>query len=401
MERARRTLPYGIACCRASLALAAALALATCKPAPTEPQLTLEPAAFAELSGWSGDNQSEALAAFLISCPVISESGPAAKHAPDGAGFGNAADWKSVCEEAANVPPGDETAAREFFERRFTPYLAGDNGEPDGLFTGYYVPELNGALEPDARHTVPLHRLPEDLVTADLGLFSEELEGKRIIGRVEKDRFVPYPERADIGDGALDNRALEIVYVDDAVDAFFLHIQGSGRVVLENGETVNVGYAGVNGRPYVAIGRELIERGAMAKEDVTMQSIRAWLADHPGEAESIMDANPSYVFFRVIDGPFPIGGAGVALTPERSLAVDRRYVPYGVPLWLESEKGPAGTGPLNRLMVAQDTGGAIRGPVRGDVFWGFGDVAGDIAGRMKDPGRYYLLLPNSAALAKN
>lgn len=388
---------------RAGIALALLFLVASCAPpAPPEPKLVLEPVRFEDLDGWNADGQTGALQAFLKSCPATIETGVETRNAPEGAGFGTAADWRAVCAEAAKVTPGDDAAAREFFERRFTPYAASDNGEPEGLFTGYYVPELRGSRTPDDRYRVPLHRVPDDLITADLGLFSDELEGRRIVGRVEKNRFVPYAARAEIAAGALEGRDLEIVYVDDPVDAFFLHIQGSGRVVLDDGGAVNVGYAGVNGRPYVAIGRELIARGAMEKDDVTMQSIRSWLAAHPGEAEEIMAANPSYVFFRVIDGPFPLGGQGVALTPGRSLAVDRRFVAYGVPVWLETE--PAGDGAgraLARLMIAQDTGGAIRGPVRGDVFWGFGDAAGEIAGRMKDKGRAYLLLPKTADMARN
>ncbi len=387
---------------RGLLALALLFLVTSCAPPPPpEPRLTLEPTAFEKLDGWRDDRQAAALAAFLNSCPALLESGVAVRRQPEGASFGAAADWQGVCAEARTVAAGDDAKAREFFERRFTPYAAGDNGEPEGLFTGYYVPDLRGSKTADARHRVPLHRVPDDLVTADLGLFSGELAGRTIVGRVEKNRFVPYAERAEIAAGALAGRDLEIVYVDDPIDAFFLHIQGSGRVVLEGGGTLNVGYAGVNGRPYVAIGRELVARGAMPKEEVTMQSIRAWLAAHPGEAEQIMAANPSYVFFRVIEGPFPIGGQGVALTPERSLAVDRRFIAYGVPLWLETEPGPQGGAPLARLMVAQDTGGAIKGPVRGDVFWGFGQEAGELAGRMKDRGRYYLLLPKSAAVARN
>lgn len=388
--------------CRGALAVALVSLLASCAPPPPpEPRLTLEPTTFGKLDGWRDDHQAAALAAFLNSCPALLESGVAVRSATEGAGFGAAADWKTLCEDARTIPAGDDAKARDFFERRFTPYAAGDNGEREGLFTGYYVPELRGSKTESGRYRVPLHRVPGDLVTADLGLFSDELAGRTVVGRVEKNRFVPYAARADIDAGALKGRDLEILYVDDPVDAFFLHIQGSGRVVLEDGGTVNVGYAGVNGRPYVAIGRELIARGAMAKEDVTMQSIRAWLAAHPDQAEEIMAANPSYVFFRVIDGPFPIGGEGVALTPERSLAVDRRFIAYGIPLWLETEPGVEGEKPLARLMIAQDTGGAIKGPVRGDVFWGFGRKAGEIAGRMKDEGRYYLLLPKSAAIARN
>jgi len=388
----------------AALATLAALSLlSACAPRiPPAPRLTLEKTSFAELPGWGDGRQAEALAAFLRSCPSLSEAGPsvAGSQTPDGGpagGFGAPGDWRRVCDEARDVS-GDAAAARAFFEKRFVPYLAGDNREAEGLFTGYYVPELKGSRTRSARYHVPIYRVPDDLVTADLGLFKKDLKGIRIAGKVEHGRLKPYDSRAEIDRGALSGRGLEILYVDNPVDAFFLHIQGSGRVVLDDGSATMIGYAGTNGRPYVAIGRELVTSGAMAKEDVTMQSIRAWLAAHPGEAEKTMAANPSYVFFHELPGDGVVGAAGVALTPGRSLAVDHRFLPYGVPLWLDS-RDPATGEPLRRLLVAQDTGGAITGPVRGDVFWGFGREAGERAGRMEDRGRYYLLLPRAAAVA--
>jgi membrane-bound lytic murein transglycosylase A len=396
--------------CRANFSLAAslvaALALASCAPreAPLEiEKLTLQKTTFAALEGWGEDRHAEALAAFLLSCPALAKDGAAAaelKTPQNGSagGFGALGAWRAACDEAKTIG-ADDASARAFFERRFTPYLAGNNGQPEGLFTGYYVPELKGARTKTARFRVPIYRLPDDLVTADLGLFKEELKGQRIAGKVEKGKLKPYDSRAEIERGALAGKGLEILYVDDPVDAFFLHIQGSGRVVLEEGGAITIGYAGANGRPYVAIGRALVQNGAMDKDSVTMQSIRAWLAAHPGEAEKTMEANPSYVFFRELPGTSVVGAAGVDLTPGRSLAVDRRFVPYGVPLWLQSQGGGPDAAALRRLMVAQDTGGAITGPVRGDVFWGFGHEAGERAGRMKDAGRYFLLLPKPAEVA--
>jgi membrane-bound lytic murein transglycosylase A len=395
--------------CRANFSLAAslvaALALASCAPRevpPTPEKLTLQKTTFAALEGWDKDRQAEALAAFLLSCPALAKDGAAAgsktpENGPAG-GFGAPDFWRAACEEAKTVAAGD-ASARAFFERRFTPYLAANNGQPEGLFTGYYVPELKGSRTKTARFRVPIYRVPDDLVTADLGLFKEELKGQRIAGKVEKGKLKPYDSRAEIVRGALAGKGLEILYVDDPVDAFFLHIQGSGRVVLEEGGAITIGYAGANGRPYVAIGRALAQNGAMDKDSVTMQSIRAWLAAHPGEAEKTMEANPSYVFFRELPGAGVVGAAGVELTPGRSLAVDRRFVPYGVPLWLQSQGAGPDAAVLRRLMVAQDTGGAITGPVRGDVFWGFGHEAGERAGRMKDAGRYFLLLPKPAEVA--
>ncbi len=242
---------------------------------------------------------------------------------------------------------------------------------------------------------------PADLVMVELGLFRPAWRGERIAGRVENGQLKPYASRAEIERGALAQRGLELFWVDDAVDAFFLHIQGSGRVRLPDGTVARIGYDGQNGHPYVPIGRLLAERGALPRDEVSMQTIRAWLAAHLGEAAALMEENPSYVFFREIAGPAdaggPLGAQGVALTAGRSLAVDRAFLPLGAPIWLDLEDPAEGNGRLRRLVVAQDTGGAIRGPVRGDLFWGFGPQAAERAGMMKDRGTYYILLPHDVA----
>ncbi|MFN3459409.1 MAG: murein transglycosylase A [Oceanibaculum sp.] len=382
------------------LALAAGsflLALAACAPvvpeAPPE-KLTLKPVGFADLPGWQTDSLAEAMPALLRSCDRLKPQPPDRNFGPE-AHFGTIADWLPLCDMARSVPAGDTGAVRAFFESSFRPYRAANNDAADGLFTGYYEAELRGALQRSDHYPVPLHRRPDDLVMVDLGQFREELKGQRIAGRVVGGNLRPYEDRKAIVEGALDPRKLEIVWVDDPVDAFFLQIQGSGRVTLEDGRVMRLGYAGQNGHPYVAIGRELIARGALTRENVSMQSIRAWLAANPGEAAALMNANPSYVFFRELPGEGPVGAQGAALTPLRSLAVDRRFVPLGTPVWLDTEHPDPAGARLRRLVVAQDVGGAIRGPVRGDLFWGHGDVAADMAGRMKSSGRYYLLLPKS------
>lgn len=383
-----------------ALLVAAGVALWACAPRPAPPEkLTLEKISFAELSGWSEDKHAEGLTAFLNSCPALAKAAPAVSgnESPEG-GFGDIKSWQIICNDAKAVPAGDDSAARAFFESHFTPYRAGNNGVSEGLFTGYYVPELRGSRKPSAKFRTPIYRVPDDLVTADLGLFKTDLKGQRIAGKVEKGKLKPYDTRAEIDAGTLSNRGLEILYVDDPIDAFFLHIQGSGRVVMDDGKVTLIGYAGSNGRPYVAIGHELAGKGDMSKGDVTMQSIRDWLAAHPGEAEKTMEQNPSYVFFHELSGADALGSEGVALTPGRSLAVDHRFLPYGIPLWLDS-RDPLSGQPLRRLMIAQDTGGAITGPVRGDVFWGYGREAGERAGKMKEPGGYVLLLPKGPALA--
>jgi membrane-bound lytic murein transglycosylase A len=384
--------------------LSLALAASACAPhvrRPTEEaRLTLEPATFSDLPGWNDDPMAPALSAFRRSCARM------AKLAPEtplgGSGFaGTAGDWAEPCAAAERVPAGNDAAARGYFETWFRPLAAHAEGgeEGDGLFTGYYEPLLNGSRTPSDRFNVPLYGRPPDLVSVDLGTFRDDLKGRRIAGRVEDGKLVPYAKREEIEQGALAGRDLELVWVDDAIDAFFLQIQGSGRVRLAEGGEMRVGYAGENGHPYYAIGRELVKRGALRKEEVSMQSIRRWLEEHPDDAPSVFATNASYVFFQKIEGEGPLGAEGIPITPGRSLAVDRKHWPLGVPLWLDTEAPAAQEGqpdrPLRRLVIAQDTGGAIRGPIRGDVFWGAGDEAAAIAGRMKHAGRLWVLVPRT------
>lgn len=335
----------------------------------------LRPATFADLPGWEEDDPSAALAAFLRSCRRMKTP---------------------VCEAAARA-----TSARPFFETHFQPFAVSEGDDPEGLFTGYYEPLLQGSRKRTDRYRVPLYVRPPELVMVDLGDFREELEGQRIAGRVEEGDLVPYPDRRAIEEGALSGRDLELVWVDDPVDAFFLQIQGSGRVRLDDGSDdgseIRVGYAAQNGHPYFAIGKDLVERGAMPKEEVSMQSIRRWLEQNPGLADDVMARNASYVFFEELKGEGPLGAQGVALTPGRSLAVDLKHWTLGTPVWLDTRAPSPRQGepdrPLRRLMISQDTGGAIRGVVRGDVFWGHGEEAAEVAGRMKHPGRMWVLLP--------
>ena len=377
-------------------AFLACVALAACETTSPPPQLVLTQSRFADLQGWSSDRQGEAIAALQRSCrriltlPEAQPVGPTGYTQPASA-------WRAPCEQALRLDPGNDATARAFLEENFVPFAAADNDRSDGLFTGYYEPELHGARAPDTRYKVPLHGRPADLVTVDLALFKPEWKGQRITGRLDNGTLKPYPTRAEIEAGALRNTKSEIVWVDDPVDAFFLQVQGSGRVLFEDGSIMRVGYAAQNGRPYVAIGRELIARGALTRETVSMQSIRAWLAANPTEAASVMNLNPSYVFFRKLDGDGPLGSEGVALTPGRSLAVDRAFLAMGLPIWLDAEDPLDPAVRLQRLLVAQDTGGAIRGPVRGDVFWGHGAEAAERAGRMRSQGRYWILLPRKDA----
>jgi membrane-bound lytic murein transglycosylase A len=267
------------------------------------------------------------------------------------------------------LPANDDKAARQFFEANFRPVLAANNGNTEGLFTGYFEITLNGSRQRGGPFRTPLYHRP-----------------------AEPGRYT----RAEIEDGALAGQNLEFLWVDDPVDAFFLEIQGSGRVRLPKGGVARVGYDGNNGKSYVAVGRLLIERGEIPREQLTMASIRTWMAAHPKEGAALRRENPSFVFFRELTGDGPIGAEQVALTPERSLAVDRAFLPLGIPLWLEAQERFQPRA-IRRLLIAQDTGGAIKGPVRGDLFWGHGNAAATGAGAMNARGRYYLLLPRAVA----
>jgi membrane-bound lytic murein transglycosylase A len=380
------------------------LLLSACaeKPEKPAPLLTLAAVEFATLPGWAADDQSQALPALLRSCGRLEKQPADRPVGPDGIA-GTVADWLAPCQIAKSLPAGDKAAARRFFEGEFQPFRVADRDEPEGLFTGYYEPELEGARAPDATHTVPLYRRPEDLVTVNLGDFRADLKGDSIAGRVIDGALKPYYSFQEIDEGALKGRNLELVWVTDPIDAFFLHIQGSGLIRFADGSMMQVGYAAKNGRPFVAIGRTLLDQGELEKVQVSTQSIKSWLRAHPDRAASIMYMNPSYIFYREIKGDGPIGAQGVALTAGRSLAVDTKLMPLGAPIWLDTS-WPAGTPEasqsLQRLMVTQDTGGAIKGAVRGDIFFGSGEQALDYAGRMKQPGRYYLLLPRSVALKR-
>jgi membrane-bound lytic murein transglycosylase A len=370
-------------------------------PAIPSDQMDYRLVPFTALDGWEQDEHGAALAAFLRSCERIS-AWPAHHRLSGRDGIaGNAGDWTGVCRGARAVPPEQPDQARRFFEQQFRAVAVHFGGQAAGLFTGYYEPMLRGSRVRGGAYTVPLYSRPNDLINVDLGDFSDSLQGQRIVGRVQGRRLRPYHERQRIAAGVLADQGLEIVYVDDPVDAFFLQIQGSGRVRLASGEEIRLGYSGGNGRRYFAIGRELIKRGILTKENVSMQSIRAWLAAHPVQARGVMDMNRSYVFFRELMGPGPIGALGVALSPGRSIAVDHQLIPLGIPIWLHASHPAASPDgmeePLRRLVLAQDTGGAIKGGVRGDLFWGHGARAAAIAGRMKNAGRWFLLLPRTLA----
>ncbi len=366
---------------------------------PVEDRLVLSRVAFGDLPGWQDDHVGEAIPALLRSCRKLERLGDDQSVGRSDVG-GVAGDWRQACRRAAEVDVSDHAAARAMFEAEFAPFLAQNNGDPTGRFTGYYEAPLRGSKRKHGPYQTPLYRRPPDLVTVNLAEFIDDAHERQLAGRLVGDRVKPYDTRAEIVGGSLAGKGLELIWIDDPVDAFFVQVQGSGRVKLDKGGDIRIGYAGKNGRPYTAIGRVLVAEGQLTQQTVSMQSIRAYLAAHPERADELMNKNESYVFFDFIEGDGPVGSQGVALTPGRSLAIDREFIPQSAPIWLDTTApvaGADGEQTLRRLVIAQDTGGAILGPVRGDMFWGGDEAAADVAGRMKSRGRYFLLLPLEAA----
>ncbi len=361
----------------AAVAGLCALALSACVTFGPGPGRAL---AWPELPGWQEASLASAWPALLNSCVKLGKSEAA---------------WERICAEAAALPAPDEAAARAFFERHFEPRLQRAGiFRSKGLITGYYEPLLYGDWTRSERYRYPLYRAPDDLLTVDLGALYPELRGKRLRGRLHGRRVVPYYSRAEIEREPAPLAGNELLWVDDPVALFVLQIQGSGRVQLPDGQTVGVGYADQNGHPYTAIGRILAEHAGLKLEEIDLPTIRAWLAEHPEQAQAIMRANASYVFFALRDAaaPGPIGSLGVPLAAEHAIAVDPAYIPLGLPVWLDTRL-PGADAPYRRLVFAHDTGGAIKGPIRADLFFGHGPAAEAYAGRMKERGRLYVLWP--------
>ncbi|SBW08753.1 Membrane-bound lytic murein transglycosylase A [uncultured Alphaproteobacteria bacterium] len=361
-------------------------AVAPAKPAPAPAPsggVVVSAVGYEALPGWKADAVNEALPALARSCAALAKKPPTAT-VGQGPLARPAAEWQRACATlpAAAAPE----AARQAIARVFTPWrVAFADGNPDGLFTGYYEAELNGSLFKSPRYAYPVYGRPVDLVERGEG-------AARTVGRLRDGRIEPYPARTEIETGGIADVAPVLFWVDSAVDLHIAQIQGSTEVRLADGRTFRIGYAGNNGRPFKGLGRILIDHGYLPPGQATMPDIRAWLHANPNLAQSLMQENPRYIFFRPIEGDGPVGAMGVPLTPRRSLAVDPTVVPLGAPVWLDSVD-PDGK-PLKRLMVAQDIGSAIKGAVRGDFFWGSGDPALAYAGRMKSTGRYFVLVPS-------
>lgn len=366
-------------------------------PAPpvaaTKP--SFQPVSFADLPGWPTDDQAAALVPLRRSCGVLARVDQAKSVGPAALG-GTASDWREACDALNDPSLTNGAAARAAIEGQFTPVqVIKPDGDQTGLFTGYYEPLLRGSRDPSPQYPVPLYKRPDDLIAVDLGEFRADYHGQHIFGRVDGQKLVPYYSRAEIDRGLLAHRNLELMWVDDPIDAFFMAIQGSGRIQLPDGRVTRVGYDASNGHRFVPIGRKLVAMGALTKDQVSMQAIRQWLLTHPDQKDAMIEQDPSYVFFTERSGDGPIGAQGLVLTAGRSLAVDPTILALGAPVWVDGDDPSAPDGHWRRLMVAQDTGGAIRGAVRGDIFFGSDTAAADTAGRTKMPGRLYILLPKA------
>ncbi|MCC6610270.1 MAG: murein transglycosylase A [Burkholderiales bacterium] len=408
----------------AALALLAALLLGACASPPkeTQPRLAcpaatcpacpfcpaakpevppappLAPASYQDLPGWAQDDLTQVWEAFLRSCRALRMRDS----------------WVAACGKAAEIGTPTSASIRAYLEANFTPYrVTNPDGTTEGRITGYYEPLLNGSRERRPPFIYPLYAPPDDLLVIDLASVAPDTRGMRLRGRLEGRRVVPYYSRAEIERGLAPVTGKEIVFVDDPIEAFFLQIQGSGRVRLPTGEMLRIGYADQNGHPYASIGRYLVDEGELPLAQASMQGIQAWARANPGRVAELLAQNPSYVFFRELPPGSadegvngltaergPPGALGVPLTAERSIAVDRRFVPLGAPVYLATTR-PSSEEPLERLVMAQDTGGAIRGAVRADFFWGTGPDAGRLAGRMRQTGRMWVLLPNGYPLPAN
>jgi membrane-bound lytic murein transglycosylase A len=380
----------------ASFLLLAACTTGTISPTlpPSQPAETVTPppekpltksihkrVQWSALTGWTDDDLLPAWQAFLKSCTVLSKQ-PV---------------WKENCKAATSLQKPNNTTLRNFFESYFTPYqiINTDNSE-EGLVTGYYEPLLKGSRKPSSRYRYPIYATPSELLTIDLGAAYPELKDLRLRGRLDGRKIVPYYSRAEIMTNPKILNGYEILWVEDEVELFFLHIQGSGRVVFDNGKMIKIGFSDQNGHPYNSIGKLLVQRGELPLEKASMQGIKQWGQQNPSKLPALLQQNARYVFFRELPADLsgPIGALGVPLTAGRSIAIDPLSIPQGAPVFLATT-WPNTNKPLNRLMVAQDVGSAIKGGIRADFFWGFGHEAGNQAGRMKQSGKMWVLMPRS------
>lgn len=371
---------------------------------PKPPEIAWKEAdSFDGLAGWDKADFRPSLKAFQVSCAVFLRQ-PENKEVGTKAIPLKVKDWYPACRAALKLSNPTDAEAKTYFETWFNPGRFYDENPIEGLFTGYYVPVFDGSLKRTDEFPVPMYGLPRNWVTFRLSDFDENAPDRKVVGRVEGHHIYPFHTRAEINRGAIERFAPVIVWVRNQVDRLFLEIQGSGLIKLPSGREIFIGYAGQNGAAYTSIAGVLIRRGEMTTDNASMQNIRAYFKAHPDEMQGIINENKSFVFFQKQQVAGARGAQGVFLTPGYSLAVDRAWVPLGTPLWLQTTRPDETTKaqvPLERLFIAQDTGGAIKGPVRGDVFWGGGDAAGEIAGRMKNKGMYWIMLPRATPRGEN
>ncbi|MEZ5536051.1 MAG: murein transglycosylase A [Thiolinea sp.] len=361
--------------------------LSGCDDQDEQPDPSLPPpsASWEQLPGWHNDRHGEAWPALLSNCRVMPKK---------------ADEWKTICDAAGKLTDPDDETVRRFFESYFEPeQLLSENGDPEGLMTGYYEPLLHGSFTPDERYKYPLYKTPEELLIVDLSSLYPELKGKRVRGRLVGNKVLPFYDRAAIDGEEQPLKGQEILWVDNRDDAFFLQIQGSGRVQLPDGKIIGVGYDNQNGHPYVSIGKKLIESGKADRQHMNLFTLKDWLRENDAEAQALLNENPSYVFFNLREDveEGPRGSLNVPLTAERSIAVDRNRISLGSALWVDTRYPDES--PLQKLVFAQDTGGAIRGELRGDFFFGTGEQAEYHAGRMKQSASFYLLKPRAISVS--
>lgn len=343
-----------------------AFLLSSCVSHQVEGKLVLTKSTYKDLQGWDEDNHPEGLTSFKNSCAKIKTNPQIFKPMPGVAG-GTSRDWLRVCSKINSAKD-----AKTFFENNFTPYLASKGENKNALFTGYFEIELNGSKEKKVPYIYPVYKLPPDFKAGE-----------------------KYYTRSEINQGILNGKNLEIAWVDDPVRLFFMHVQGSGIIKLDDGRVMRVGFAGKNNQEYVSIGKYIAEVTSVNPKEISKNKIEDWLKANPAKINHVLEKNPSYIFFREIGTDGPIGGQGVALTPMRSAAIDASIINYSTPIWVDSTlMGNQEAGPVFRkLLIAQDTGSAIKGPLRLDIFFGYGEEAEKMAGYQNNPGRYFLLLP--------
>ena len=344
----------------------------------------LKPAKWQDVDGLLEDDLSAAWSAWLQSCSALIKK----------------PQWQTACTATASLKKPDNADVSAYLTTYFDVYSANnEDGSNTGLITGYYEPVLKGSRKKSAQYPYPLYRQPSDLITVDLGEIYPELKYKRVRGKLIGNKLVPYSTRAEIEAAPSPLSGSELFWINDIIDVFFLQIQGSGLVQLENGEQAHVGYADQNGHAYNSIGRILVERGQLTADQASMQGIKNWARNNLGKLRDLLNNNPSYVFFKELPVGLsgPLGALGVPITAERSVAIDPKFLPLGAPIFLSTTQ-PNSFNPLKHMMIAQDTGGAIKGGVRADYFWGAGNEAGAKAGSMKQRGKIWVMLPKGFKL---